>query len=635
MTFDGCSGFTGPLTIPEEVTLIDQYAFNGCSGLTGSLIIPEKVTWIGHDAFRNCRGLTGSLIIPDQVTTILTYAFAGCSGFTGELKLPNRLTKIGIGTFDGCSGFTGSLTIPESVTSIGAAAFRNCSGFIGSLIIPDKVTSIGPSAFGGCNNLSGMLLLGTSLETLGMFSFEDCNFNKIISLNPTPPGGNDYYTFTDANKTALLYVPAGSEAAYTTSPVWSEFSSINTIVYATSITLNKTTLTLTNGATMQLSSSISPADATDKTVTWSSSDEAVATISASGLVTANSVGTATITASTVNGLKATCAITVVAATVDAAGLTLNLEEAEIIETNTLQLTATVTPADATEKTVTWSSSDEAVATISASGLVTANSVGTATITASTVNGLKATCAITVVAATVDAAGLTLNLEEAEIIENNTLQLTATITPENATDQAVTWSSSDEAVATVGADGLVTAKRVGTATITATTANNLTATCTITVVPATVDAAGLTLNLENAEIIETNTLQLTATVTPADATDKSVTWTSSDETVASVNATGLVTALKAGTATITASTANNLTATCIVTVVAKPSGIEGMDGDDAPAVRVEGGDIVVDGKAEVFSITGRRVAVSDGGRITGLPQGIYIVRSNGKSLKIKL
>ena len=100
---------------------------------------------------------------------------------------------------------------------------------------------------------------------------------------------------------------------------------------------------------------------------------------------------------------------------------------------------------------------------------------------------------------------------------------------------------------------------------------------------------------------------------------------------------MVEALKAGTATITAATANGLTATCTVTVTAKPSGIEGVDGDGVPAVSIEGGEIVIsgDGVAEIYSLTGSRVAVANGGRISGLPRGIYLVRLAGKTYKIAL
>ena len=118
---------SGTLVIPESVTYNDvtysvtsigAYAFQGCSGFTGSLTIPNSLTLIGYNAFEGCSGFTGSLTIPNSVTSIGNYAFYGCSSFTGSLTIPNSVTSIGDCAFKNCSGFTGSLTIPNSVTSI-------------------------------------------------------------------------------------------------------------------------------------------------------------------------------------------------------------------------------------------------------------------------------------------------------------------------------------------------------------------------------------------------------------------------------------------------------------------------------------------------------------------------------------
>ncbi|MDE5839092.1 MAG: Ig-like domain-containing protein, partial [Paramuribaculum sp.] len=168
----------------------------------------------------------------------------------------------------------------------------------------------------------------------------------------------------------------------------------------------------------------------------------------------------------------------------------------------------------------------------------------------------------------------------------------------------------------------------TAIITATTSNGLTASCTVTVVAKTIAATGLTLNIETTEIFEEETVQLTAIITPENATDKTVIWSSSEPTVASVDASGNVTAIKEGTAIITATTSNGLTATCTVTVVAKPAGIEGVEADGESAVKVEGGNIIAPEGSEVFDLNGRRVAAN------GLRPGIYIVRiPGGKAVKV--
>lgn len=175
-------------------------------------------------------------------------------------------------------------------------------------------------------------------------------------------------------------------------------------VTATKIELNKTTLELAVDATEQLTAALTPANSTD-TVEFTSSDETIATVSETGLVTAKAAGTATITASIKNAtaeqadVKATCAVTVTAATVPVTGVTVDPTEARLEVGATKQLTATVTPAEATVKTVTYTSSNTDVATVNADGLVTAISAGTATITVrSTADAAKMdTCAVTVTA----------------------------------------------------------------------------------------------------------------------------------------------------------------------------------------------------------------------------------------------
>ena len=168
------------------------------------------------------------------------------------------------------------------------------------------------------------------------------------------------------------------------------------------------------------------------------------------------------------------------------GVSLNTSTLNLVENETDTLTATVEPSNATNKDVTWESSNTSVATVDASGLVTAVSAGTATITVTTVDQSKtATCEVTVAAATVPVTGVTLSQNEAHLYYNrtpNTLTLTATVAPDNATNKAVTWTSSNPSVATVE-NGVVTAVAPGTATITATTQDgNHTAACAVTVRP---------------------------------------------------------------------------------------------------------------------------------------------------------
>jgi len=219
---------------------------------------------------------------------------------------------------------------------------------------------------------------------------------------------------------------------------------------------------------------------------------------------------------------------------------------------------TVTPANATY-TLTWESSDNTIASVNQSGMLTGISVGSANITVTTDNGKTATCKVTVSAKSVTSVSLksTLSLEVGD-----TYTLTPTITPSDA-ETSFTWSSDKSSVATVSQYGVVTAKGTGTANITVKTDNGKTATCKVTVSAKSVTSVSLksTLSLEVGD-----TYTLTPTVTPSDA-ETSFTWSSDKSSVATVSQSGVVTAKGAGTANITVKTDNGKTATCKVTVSA--------------------------------------------------------------------
>ena len=260
------------------------------------------------------------------------------------------------------------------------------------------------------------------------------------------------------------------------------------------ITLDKITATVEEGATVTLTATVTPDTATDKTVTWSTSNEAIATVSG-GVVTGVKAGEVTITAKA-GDKSATCTVTVTAkqGTEDpddpivVTGITLDKTTATVEEGATVTLTATVTPENATDKTVTWSTSNETIATVSG-GVVTGVKAGEVTITAKA-GDKSATCTVTVTAAetepeVVPVTGVTLSQTAVTLDIDQSITLTATVAPENATNKAVTWASDKTDVATVDANGKVTAVAAGTANITVTTADGgKTATCTVTVNPAT-------------------------------------------------------------------------------------------------------------------------------------------------------
>ncbi len=335
------------------------------------------------------------------------------------------------------------------------------------------------------------------------------------------------------------------------------------------VSLNKKKAEITEGNFVKLTATLSPANVTNKGVTWSSSNTGVATVDAKGNVKGIKPGTATITVKTKDSAKtATCKVTVKAKTVAVTGVKLNKTTATVTAGSTLKLTSTVSPANATNKAVTWSSNNTKVATVDSNGNVKGIKPGTATITVKTKDGGKtATCKVTVKAKTVAVTGVKLNKTTATVTAGSTLKLTSTVSPANATNKTVTWSSSNTGVAKVDANGNVKAVKPGTATITVKTKDGAkTATCKVTVKAKNVPVTGIKLNSTNETLTKNSTLKLTPTVSPSNATDKGVTLTSSNTSVATVDGNGNVKAVNPGTATITVKTKDGgKTANCKITV----------------------------------------------------------------------
>lgn len=326
----------------------------------------------------------------------------------------------------------------------------------------------------------------------------------------------------------------------------------------TSVSISQPAAEMIIGETVQLSATVLPSDATDKSITWASSKQSVATVSGSGKVTAVAEGVSTITA-TAGGKYASCTVTVSKGYVAVTSVTLNKTELTLEKGKTETLTATVNPSDATDQTVTWSSSKTDVATVDANGKVTATAGGSAIISAKA-GDKQATCTVTV---SVPVESIALDRESLTLEEEATTTLVATVKPDDATDKTVAWFSSNNEIATVDETGKVTAIKAGEATITA-KAGEKTAACKVTVNKKFIAVTSVTLNKAELALEKGQSETLVATVKPDDATDKTVTWKSSDDNVATVDNAGKVTALAGGSAVITAK-AGEKESTCAVAV----------------------------------------------------------------------
>lgn len=229
------------------------------------------------------------------------------------------------------------------------------------------------------------------------------------------------------------------------------------------------------GDSFVITAYISPENTTDKTLIWSSSNENVATVDADGKVTTLSVGMADITA-TCGDVSARCKVTVNPVT--ATEITLNFEDMTLLVGQSDVLIATVLPENTTDKTITWKSDDNTVATISEDGTVTATAVGVANITATCVD-ISATCKVTVQPILVEL--LTISTTNWNGMEGESFKITAIVEPENATDKTLVWRSSDPSIANVDDTGLVTIRKAGCCKISVSTVDgsNLIAECIIT------------------------------------------------------------------------------------------------------------------------------------------------------------
>lgn len=403
-----------------------------------------------------------------------------------------------------------------------------------------------------------------------------------------------------------------------------------------SIIIDKDEMTLERGETAQLSVTVYPQDADDSSVEWSSENNEVATVDSKGTVVAISSGTTIIRATTNDGSNLTAECQVIVTSLKATGISIDRTEATLERDATLQLTATVMPEDAGDKSVTWSSADSGIARVDGAGLVTAVSVGTTTITATTGDGtgLTASCTVTVTPKTVQS--ITVDEEALSLERGETTRLTVIVTPQDADDVSVTWYSNNSGVATVDDGGRVTAIEVGTAVITATTndGSGLSAKCTVTVTPKEVD--DISLNKEAMEMEIGDIEQLTVVISPANADDKTVTWRSADAEVASVNSDGVVTARKAGETTITATASNGLTVECQVEVT-DPNGIYSPNADDVK-VMTQKDKIIVEGLPagwyySVHDMSGRTVYIGSDTEVPVTGGNVYVVQIKDSTRKL--
>ena len=479
------------VNIPDSVIEIEGWAFESCSVLT-KIDIPNQTLSIAGAAFRNCTSLT-DIHLPSMLKAISSSTFEGCKKLT-TINFPSTLTTIGNSAFSGCESLPEAI-LPSGVEKIESNAFKNCKA-MKKAVVPDTVSSIGSSAFYGCEALAD-ITLGSKLKKIESQTFYGCTVlpSIVLPYNVTTIGDS---AFVNCTKLTQITVPRNTTSIasnafsypkkmtmYGPSDCYAQtyasgkgIKYVTQDIHATSVSLDIIEKTAERYDDFQLTATIAPLNFTDAVV-WTSSNEEVATVSDTGYVEICGVGTAVITV-TAGNVKAACKITV-PQLID--WIEFDEDEIELKAGQTYQLKPYISPSDATNKKLKYTSSDTKVAEVSASGLVTAKSEGEAKIRAAATDGSDeyAVCYVTVTGKA-KVTGITLDRTSAEVKRGEKLTLNVTVSPSYASNKKVVWKSANTKIATVDANGSVTAKAPGRTKITVTSSGNSSyqASCTVTV-----------------------------------------------------------------------------------------------------------------------------------------------------------
>ena len=495
--------------VPDSVKLISAWMFSDCSSLT-EVNIPAGVKVIENNAFRNCTSLK-DITIPDAVTKIEDSVFENCTALT-KVTVGNQVSSIGQSAFSGCTALP-QITLPASVQTIGDKAFSHCEA-LADVKLSEGLTSIGSYAFEH-NIALPKVTLPNTLESLGERAFQYCDVLADVDLGSGLKVIPEYCFYEDPalQKVILPY----------------QFTTVNASAFANCTKL--TDITFNRNVSSVDASALSYKDKT-----------------------------------TIHGVKGTYAESFAsdngfkfeALNAPATGITLSKEKIEIAKDKSIRLTASLTPVDTSDE-LTWTSSNEEVATVE-DGVVKAVGLGEAEIVAMAGSVTKS-CPVKVYQGV---NNITLDVTSHTMAIGDFLQLTATIYPKDAEYKDVIWSSNNEDVAVVDQKGLVQAKAYGKVKITATSKDGgLEAVCNVTVEPVAVTEVSLNAKAVTLKVGET--YQLKETILPENATDKTVTWTSSNTKAATVSG-GAVTAVGTGSAVIIVKTNSGAkTASCTVTV----------------------------------------------------------------------
>lgn len=457
--FQKCTGLE-KIELTENITSIGEWCFWGCSNLQ-NVSIKGGIETIPDNCFAYCENLS-SFSLPKSVASIGEYAFEHCTNLK-DFTFNDKLTTIGKYAFRSCPSLNFEKISP-SLIELGVGTFQYCTS-LSSIDLPIGVKSLTSWVFSGCTNLKEVHLRQL-MNYIGDEAFENCSKLDIVYLEALTPPTLYYSAFSNSYPEYItLHVPVGTEELYRSADNWKKFGNIigdlKVDIKITGITFNVYYKNIFPLDSFQIEPSITPINATNQVLKWTSSNNEVAIVDENGFVRGISPGDAYIIAETTDGLNisAKCLVNV---KIPVREITLNEDTVSIPVGNGFRITATVSPDNADNNNLLWKSSNPAIVSVDQTGYVYALKEGEAIIMVSCADGPKVSseCYVKVI---VPVSEIILNHSNVDVLIGNKEDLQVNIMPNNASNKTLIWESLDSSIASVD-DGIVTANSIGTTTI---------------------------------------------------------------------------------------------------------------------------------------------------------------------------
>lgn len=684
----GAASFKGAalvhLTIPASVLTIGDNAFEGCARLRtvkngGSLVaIPAgafrgctslyslelgpNLAEIRTEAFKGCSNLT-SVTVPNKVTTIAAAAFADAAKLR-RIVLGTAVETIADDAFDGCTPAEIIVKTPGLLT-IGAPLFSGATIFVADELVADYEAD---NLWADGNEVKPLAPLSFSLSTGGEPITEVVSAHSGIQVKLDARMSGQEFEGSWADSQPIVSWSSSDESVATVDPTgavtpkapgtatisaattfdFDPYSSSCEIAvdYAapTGVKISAQNTLMALGTNLALKAAVQPAGALQQVV-WSvdPASAPVASISADGVITPIKPGKATFIAAAAADESVTASIDIDVVYAKPSEVVVTIDKEVLRVGDSAQLTATVNSHPHASQDVMWFTGDDKIATISKTGHLECVGVGNVKISALTMDNVHILGTIDLFVDYSEPTRISVTNPALALKIGDTEQIIFTVSPAGA-EQRADWVSDNEEVATVDAFGNVTAVGIGSATITG-TAGSITTTCSVAVDYA--DPVSVYVNYRGIYVTENDSTQLSAVVLPAGARQDLI-WTTSNDSIATVDQNGMVHGLVKGNAAIIATSAanNKIWGGCNV-IVMEPQvdAIESVEAGNSVHTAAEAGSIIVSGleprtPVAVYDINGRLLwsaSAPASGRVESpaLRPGVYIIRHGATSSKIAL